>query len=322
MAETIKGLNIKLGLDTTELNEKLGKLKSELKEQQNDLKAINAKLKYDPTNVDLWKQKQAKLNETLQTTKQRLEAQNAKLEEARKAVQIGAMSEEEFNRIRRSVEYTEAEVSRLNAELGKTGDKITALGNAKWDKLAKIGGTLTKSITLPVIGAATALGTLSYQALFTADEIGDSASKIYLSAEAYQEWSYACEILAVDMNQMQKAFVKVNALLGDIANGDIDQVNKKLALVGLTAEDLAGLDTDQAFTKIRNALAGLGDEAQRTAVANEIFGDKLGAELTQVLSATEEQVDSLKQEARDLGIITNEDAEAAGAFTDEISKLR
>ena len=52
MAETIKGLNIKLGLDATELNEKLGKVKTDLKEQQADLKAINAKLKYDSSNVD------------------------------------------------------------------------------------------------------------------------------------------------------------------------------------------------------------------------------------------------------------------------------
>ena len=43
MAETIKGLNIKLGLDATELNESLGKVSAELKEQQADLKAINQK---------------------------------------------------------------------------------------------------------------------------------------------------------------------------------------------------------------------------------------------------------------------------------------
>ena len=60
MAETIKGLNIKLGLDSTELNEKLNSLKTELKEQQADLKAINNALKYDTTNVELWKKKQAR----------------------------------------------------------------------------------------------------------------------------------------------------------------------------------------------------------------------------------------------------------------------
>ena len=49
-----------------------------------------------------------------------------------------------------------------------------------------------------------------------------------------QEWAYAAEILAVDQAQLQKAFVKVNALLGDIASGDIDTVNEKLKLIGLT----------------------------------------------------------------------------------------
>ena len=322
MAETIKGLNIKLGLDSSELNEKLKNLKSELKDQQADLKAINTALRYDSSNVELWKQKQAKLNETLETTKQKLNAQKQKLEEAKKALEIGAIGQEEFKKIERGVIYAEAEVNKLNDELEKTNTKITQLGNAKWDKLASVGSTLTKSLTLPIIGATTALAGLSYQALNTADEIGDTAAKVYLSAEAYQEWAYVSEILAVDQNQLFKAFVKVNAMLGDIANGDIDQVNKKLALIGLTAEDFAGLSTEEAFMKLRDALSKCGDEATRTAIANEIFGDKLGSELTQVLSATTEQIDGLVDECRELGVISNEDAEAAGAFTDKISALK
>ena len=62
MAEAIKGLNIKLGLDTTELEASIKSLNSDLKEQQRDLDAINKNLKYDSSNVDLWKQKQDKLN--------------------------------------------------------------------------------------------------------------------------------------------------------------------------------------------------------------------------------------------------------------------
>lgn len=322
MAETIKGLNIKLGLDSTELATKLSDLKSELKEQQADLKAINNQLKYDTSNVDLWKKKQEKLNETLTLTKQRLELQKQKLEEARRSLEIGAIGESEFKKIERSIMYTEAEVSKLNNELEKTGSNITQLANAKWDKLANVGSTLTRSITMPVIGATTALVGLSYQALNTADEIGDTASKVYLSAEAYQEWAYASEILAVDQNQLFKAFVKVNAMLGDIANGDIDIVNEKLALVGLTCEDFAGLSTEEAFMKLRDALAKCGDEATRTALANEIFGDKLGSELTQVLSASTDQIEDLKNECKELGIVSNEDADIAGAFTDKISSLK
>ena len=189
MAETIKGLNIKLGLDSTELNEKLNSLKTELKEQQADLKAINNALKYDTTNVELWKKKQATLNDTLNITKQRLEVQKQKLEEAKRALEVGAIGQSEFKKIERSVMYTEAEVQKLNNELEKTGAKITALANAKWDKLATVGSNLTKSLTMPIIGATTALVGLSYQAINTADEIGDSASKIYLSLSNFSSRS-------------------------------------------------------------------------------------------------------------------------------------
>ena len=130
MAETVKGLNIKLGLDTSELDTKLTELKGNLKEQNAELKAINNGLKYDSTNIDLWKQKQTTLNATLEATKQKLDAQNQRLEEAKKAVSIGAMSEEEFNKMKRGVTYTEAEVANLNNELEKTAKKIDEIGRA------------------------------------------------------------------------------------------------------------------------------------------------------------------------------------------------
>ena len=279
-------------------------------------------MRYDSSNVDLWKKKQSNLNDTLALTKQKLEAQNAKLKEAEEALRVGAIGESEFKKVQRGVMYTEAEINKLNNELGKTDKELTKLANAKWDKLASIGSTLTKSITLPVIGATTALAGMSLASINTVDEIGDNASKVFLTAEAYQEWSYACQILAVDQEKLNKAFVRVNKLLGEIANGDIDQVNKKLSLIGLTADDLAGLDTDKAFDLIRNSISKLGTEAEKAAVANQIFGDKLGAELTQVLSASSSEIENLRNEAKELGIVTTEDTQKAGDFNDKLDKLK
>jgi len=88
MAETVKGLNIKLSLDGRDLENELKEIQSDLKEQQKDLKAINANLKYDSSNVELWKQKQSKLNDILQTTKKKLETQNQELEKAKQALRI------------------------------------------------------------------------------------------------------------------------------------------------------------------------------------------------------------------------------------------
>ena len=102
MAETVSGLNIKLSLDGHDLENELKDINKELKGQQKDLYAINQKLKYDSSNVTLWREKQAKLNDVLLATKQKLETQNHELIKAKEAVKIGKMSEDVFSKLSRS----------------------------------------------------------------------------------------------------------------------------------------------------------------------------------------------------------------------------
>ncbi|MFA5130261.1 MAG: hypothetical protein WC477_05105 [Patescibacteria group bacterium] len=322
MAETIKGLNIKLSLDGRDLENELKEIQSDLKEQQKDLKAINANLKYDSSNVELWKQKQSKLNEILQTTKKKLETQNLELEKAKQAVKVGDMSEVEFSKLARNVAYTEAEVSKLNQELLSTRGKITELGNANFEKIGQLGNTLTKSITLPILGVVSALGALAVKTAATADEIADSAAKIGLSAEGLQEWNYVAKISGSSTESLNKAFVKVNGILGDIATGNGDKVSESLSLIGLSVDDLKGKNADQAFGTIRDALADVEDEALRVGIANEFFGDKIGSELIPILSQEADSITALRNEARELGIITNDQAAIAGSFNDALDQTK
>jgi len=322
MAETVKGLNIKLTLDGKDLENDLNGIKKELKEQNKDLKAINTNLKYDSTNLDLWKEKQSKLNDILVQTKKKLETQNQELEKAKKAVQVGDMSQEEFNKMKRNVSYSEAEVSKLNNELGKTADKIKQLSNANFEKIGKLGSTLTKSLTVPILGAVAALTAFSVKTAYTADEIGDTAQKLGLSAEKFQEWNHVATIMGTSTESMSKAFMKVNGILGDIATGNGDKVADSLAMIGLTVDDLKGKDADQAFELIRSALSNVADEAVRVGIANEFFGEKIGTEVLPILSSETDAINGLRNEARELGIVTNEQAEQAGEFTDALDRTK
>ena len=322
MAETVKGLNIKLSLDGKDLENELNGIKKDLKEQNKDLKAINTNLKYDSTNVEMWKTKQSKLNDILQTTKKKLETQNQELEKAKKAVQVGDMSQEEFNKMKRNVSYSEAEVSKLNNELGKTADKIKQLSNANFEKIGKLGSTLTKSVTVPILGAVAALTAFSVKTAYTADEIGDTAQKLGLSAEKFQEWNHVATIMGTSTESMSKAFMKVNGILGDIATGNGDKVADSLAMIGLTVDDLKGKDADQAFELIRSALSNVADEAVRVGIANEFFGEKIGTEVLPILSSETDAINGLRNEARELGIVTNEQAEQAGEFTDALDRTK
>ena len=320
MAEAIKGLNIKLGLDTTELEASIKSLNSDLKEQQKDLAAINKNLKYDSSNVDLWKQKQDKLNGILETTKKKLEEQKKQLELAKEAVKIGAMSEQEFNKLQRSVQYTEAEVAKLNKELKETDNKISALGKINVEKLSAIGGALTKYITAPVTAAISALSALAIQTTNTVNEMSDTAKQLGVGLEALQKWEYAAKQLGSETEYLDKAFQKVNNLLGKIANGD--DVSEELSKIGLTMDDLAGLNAETAFKKIRSAIAGVEDAATRTALANQFFGDKLGTLLNPVLSASEDELEAWMEEAEKVGIVSEEDAEITGKLGNEMYALK
>jgi phage-related protein len=322
MAETVKGLNIKLTLDGKDLENELNGIKKELKEQNKDLRAINTNLRYDSSNLDLWKQKQSKLNDILVQTKKKLETQNQELDRAKKAVQVGDMSQEEFNKLKRNVIYTEAEIAKMNGQLEKTSDKIKQLSNANFEKIGKLGSTLTKSVTLPILGAVSALTAFSVKAAYTADEIGDTAEKIGLSAEAFQEWNHTATILGVSTERMERAFVKVNGILGDIATGNGDKYAESLALIGLSLDDLEGKNTDEAFNLIRDALSEVEDEAVRLGVANDLLSERVAADIIPVLTQEASTINDLRNEARELGIVTNEQAAQAGEFTDALDRTK
>lgn len=322
MAETVRGLNIKLTLDAKDLQNELTNIKANLKEQQKDLKAINTSLRYDSTNLDLWKKKQETLNSILEETKKKLQNQNEQLEKAKKALEIGDISVKEFNQLRRNVEYTEADISKLNNQLEDTTKKINELGNANLNKLSKVGSNLTKYVTAPILGAVTALTTLSIKSAETADELGDQASKLGMSVEALQEWNYVAKLLAVDNEQLQKAFTKTNSLLGDLASGNTSSATDALEKLGITYDDLKGKNVDQAFEIIRNALANLEDETLRVGIANDIFGEKIGTDLQQLLSASSTEIDNFRNECQELGVITEEEVEASAKFNDELDKVK
>lgn len=322
MAETIRGLNIKLGLDGKDLENELGEIKKDLKEQNKDLRAINSNLRYDSSNLDLWKSKQNKLNSILGQTKNKLETQNKELKKAKKAVEIGDISKEEFNKLKRNVTYSEAEVAKLNNQLENTKSKIKKLSNANFEKIGKLGSTLTKSLTLPILGAVSALTAFSIKAAYAADEIGDSAQKIGLSAEHMQEWYHVAQIMGTSTESMNKAFIKVNAILGDIATGNAGRFKNSLDLIGLSFDDLKGKNSNQAFEIIRGALSNVADEAIRVGVANEFFGEKIAAEVLPVLESQVKVINELRDEARKLGIVTQEQTIQAGEFTDALDRTK
>lgn len=322
MADTVKGLNIKLTLDGKDLEHEIKEINKDLREQQRDLRAINANLRYDSSNLELWRKKQTQLNEILKGTRERLAKQNEQLAKAKEGLKLGTVSEAEFRKLERNITYTEADLRRFNSQLETTKDRIKSLGNEKFDNLAKIGGTLTKSLTAPIMGAVTALTALATKGANTADELNKTANKIGLNVEALQEWNHVATMAGVETDNLEKAFSKVNDILADVALGDVRSFAGVFHALGISMDEIEGKSTEEAFLIIREALNKVEDQSLRTALANKLFGDKLGSDLIPILSMEADEISDLREEARKLGIITEEQIDQVSGYKDSLDNLK
>ena len=89
MAVSYRGLTIKFGGDTSDLQDALKKIQKSSKDTQADLKAIEKALKFNPGNTDLLEQKVRKLNAAYDETKDRLDAYKQALQKLEEKKQRG-----------------------------------------------------------------------------------------------------------------------------------------------------------------------------------------------------------------------------------------
>lgn len=319
MAE-VKGMNIKLGLDYKEFDKGIADVTSSLKEQGRQLKSVNEQIKYNPKNVDLWKKKQSILNTTIRDTKKRLEESNKKLK-AMNANTKG-ISDAEFKSVEKAIEKDTQALEKLNSQLDNTQLKIRQVTTQNFAKIESLGRSLTNSITKPVAGAVTALGGLSIALAYNTDKLADNAAKVGLTAEEYQKWNYAGEIMAVSTSTLQRMFIKVNDILGDIATGNSLEAAQSLHQIGLTIDDIKGLNAGEALMVIADALKDIEDPAKKAAMLSEFFGEKIGSELLPLVNLGSQGISELFGKAEELGIATNEQAALAGQVTDKITDLK
>ena len=72
MAGNIRGITIEFAGDTTKLDKALRQIKNSTKDIDAELKQVNKALKFNPTSVELWRQKQDLLKQKIKETENNL----------------------------------------------------------------------------------------------------------------------------------------------------------------------------------------------------------------------------------------------------------
>lgn len=65
MAGNIKGITIEFRGETTKLDKALRQVQNETRAIDKELQTVNKALKFNPTNIDLWRQKQQLLEQKI-----------------------------------------------------------------------------------------------------------------------------------------------------------------------------------------------------------------------------------------------------------------
>ena len=166
MAETIKGINIVIGAETTGLNKALADVNKQSGAIQSELRQVNKALKFDPSSTTLLAQKQELLSKSIETTRQKLNQLKSVEEQVNQQFASGKISEGQYRAFQREIDITQSKLKNLEEQLKSTGPELQSFGekaNAASQKLNGIGKTagdlgksMTLGLTVPLAGAAVA----------------------------------------------------------------------------------------------------------------------------------------------------------------------
>jgi phage tail tape measure protein, TP901 family, core region len=166
VAETIKGINVVIGAETTGLQKALSDVNKQGRNIQSELRQVNKALKFDPSSTTLLAQKQELLGKSIETTKQKLKQLESVQDQVNKQFSSGEISSGQYRAFQREIDITQGKLKNLEGQLKSTSPALQSFGekaNEASKKLSKAGDTassigkgLSVGLTLPIAGAAAA----------------------------------------------------------------------------------------------------------------------------------------------------------------------
>ena len=314
MAGTVKGIIVKIGGDTSGLQNALKKVNSATSSLSKELRGINSLLKLDPTNTELVSQKQQVLAENIEQTTQKLEELKKIQDEANASA--NKISPENYRALQREIISTENKLKDLQVQASKwttAGKSIEEFGNkvkSVSDKLDTLGSTLTTTLTLPVLAIGTAAVTTGndFEAQMSrvqaiAGATGDELEQLTQQAmDLGAETSFSASEVAEGMENLASAGFNTQEIMEAMPG-----------LLDLAASSGADLATSSEIAA--SAIRGFGLDASSSAHVADVFAEAAARTNAQ----TEDMGEAMKfiaPAANTMGLKIEEVAAAIGIMSD------
>ena len=325
MAGNIKGITIQFNGDTTKLDKALRQINTETRNIDKELKQVDKALKFNPTSVELWRQKQELLTQKVAETKTKLDT--LKQAQAKMDAEGVDKNSEEYRKLQREIIVTENQVKTFESQVKKVGnvnlraaaEQVKDVGN----KLTAAGEAM-KGISTVAAGVVASLGAVSVKAGKAADDLNTMSKVTGIGTDELQKYKYASDLVDVSVESIAKSNKKLATNAYNAANGSKSQA-EAFDKLGVSVTDADGnlRDSDAIFQDTITALGKMENETERNALAQKLMG-KSASELNPLIEDGGETykmvADTLKK--YNLDYIDQETLDKANEFNDELDTMK
>ena len=182
-----------------------------------------------------------------------------------------------------------------------------------------------KAIGVAMVGTGAAITAMGILAVKQTADLGDQMQKMAIrtgfSTESLSELKYIADLGGTSIEGLEVATRKMTQSIVDAGSG-MKTAQDDLKRLGLKYEDLKELAPEKQFALVTSRLADMTNKTEQVATAVGLFG-RSGTELLPVLQGGSEEMERLRKEAADSGlIITQEAADSSAKFNDSLTTLK
>lgn len=236
MAGNIKGITIEFNGDTTKLDKALRTVRNSTKDLDKELKDVNKALKFNPTSVDLWKQKQEILRQKITQTKDNIK--QLKDAQAQLDAKNVDKNSQEYRELQREIITAESKLKTFNKQLREIGNaNLKALSSQLQqigDKMSSVGRSMTTKVTAPIVAGYTLASKY-------ASDYEENLNKIDVafgdSSQTVKDWANTASVeFGLSKVQATDAASAFGALGKGIGLTDTEAAGMSTTLAGLSAD--------------------------------------------------------------------------------------
>lgn len=216
----------------------------------------------------------------------------------------------------KGIDRSKTKLRQFDADTRKMASGVSGLGRDLGAGLGPVGTVLDKIGAAGLVaGVGVGAAAVAFQgmqsALKFADDLDATATKIGITAEQFQELTFAAKENDITTEALSQSLQGLNVSLGAYKAGVGDaKVKKIFEALGITRESLADVNNAADFLPIlADKIKGLQSTAERVKIAKA-----LGVEdMVPLLVKGGDEIDRLAGKARDLGLVMSNDLTAKAA---------